>query len=52
MQDANADYKILAAGVVAYSAAVMFVWLNFANDAHLWVPYSLIDANQLVGLPF
>jgi hypothetical protein len=48
----EADYKILAAGVVAYSAAVMFVWLNFADDAHLWVPYSLIDANQLVGLPF
>ena len=48
----GADYKALAAGVVAYSAAVMFVWLNFADDAPAWVPYSLIDADGLVGLSF
>jgi len=49
---AGADYKALAAGVVAYSAIVMFVWLNFAVDADAWVPYSLIDADRLVGLSF
>jgi len=25
--------------VVAYSAAVMFVWLNFADNAFAWLPY-------------
>ena len=48
----RADYKLLAAGVVVYSAAVMFVWLNFAADASDWVPYSIIDADRLVGLSY
>lgn len=26
-------------GIVAYSAAVLFVWLNFATHAHAWLPY-------------
>jgi len=43
-------YNILAMGIVAYSAAVMFVWLNFADNAESWLPYSLIDADALVGL--
>jgi hypothetical protein len=46
------NYQLLAAGVVVYSAAVMFVWLNFAVDADVWVPYSLIDADSLVGLSY
>jgi hypothetical protein len=46
------NYQLLAAGVIVYSAAVMFVWLNFAVDADLWVPYSLIDADGLVGLSY
>ena len=46
------DYQLLAGGVVVYSAAVMFVWLNFAADADAWVPYSLIDADRLVGLSY
>jgi hypothetical protein len=25
--------------VVAYYAAVLFVWLNFATHAYTWVPY-------------
>ena len=45
-------YKALAAGVVAYSAAVMLVWLNFAVERSSWVPYSLISADRLVGLSF
>jgi hypothetical protein len=45
-------YKLLAAGVVAYSALVMLVWLNFAVDASDWVPYSIIDADRLVGLSY
>jgi len=48
----RAEYKRLAAGVVIYSAAVMLVWLNFADDAGAWVPYSLIDADRLVGLSY
>jgi hypothetical protein len=48
----RADYKLLAAGIVVYSAAVMFVWLNFADNASDWVPYSLIDADRLVGLSY
>jgi len=27
-------------GVIAYSAAVMLVWLNFADNAFAWIPYS------------
>jgi EpsG family len=46
------DYQMLAAGIVVYSATVMFVWLNFAADATSWVPYSLIDADRLVGLSY
>jgi hypothetical protein len=45
-------YKLVAAGVVVYSAAIMFVWLKFAVDANSWVPYSLIDADRLVGLSY
>ena len=46
------EFKLLAAGIVVYSAAVMFVWLNFADDAGEWVPYSLISADRLVGLSY
>ena len=28
-------------GVVGYSAAVQFVWLNFAGHAYAWVPYQV-----------
>jgi hypothetical protein len=45
-------YQLLAAGVIVYSGAVMFVWLNFAVDANAWVPYSLVDADSLVGLSY
>jgi EpsG family len=48
----TADYKLLATGIVVYSAVVMFVWLNFAVDAGAWVPYSLIDVDRLVGLSY
>ena len=47
-----ADCKLLAAGVVVYSIAVMFVWLNFSADAGDWVLYRLIDLDSLVGLPY
>lgn len=32
----------LVVGVVAYYAAVLFVWLNFATHAFAWVPYQLM----------
>jgi hypothetical protein len=47
-----AVYKMVAVGIVLYSATVMFVWLNFADDASAWVPYSLFDAERLVGLSY
>ena len=46
------DYSLVAAGVVVYSVAVMFVWLNFAANAGDWVPYRLFDPEDLVGLSF
>jgi hypothetical protein len=45
-------YKALVAAVVAYSAAAMVVWLNFADNAPAWVPYSLFDSDQLLGLSY
>jgi hypothetical protein len=34
-----AHYRTYAIGIVAYSAAIMAVWLNFATHAYAWVPY-------------
>jgi hypothetical protein len=31
----------IAAAVIAYSATVQFVWLNYATHASYWVPYQL-----------
>lgn len=31
----------IVAAILLYYAAVLFVWLNFANHAHLWVPYQM-----------
>lgn len=31
--------KELTVAVLAYYCAVQFVWLNFANNAHAWLPY-------------
>ena len=30
---------LLVLGVIAYYAAVLFVWLNFATHAQYWLPY-------------
>ena len=32
---------VMTMGVVVYSAAVLFVWLNFAAHAQYWLPYRL-----------
>jgi hypothetical protein len=48
----SGDYQMLTVAVVAYSAAIMLVWLEFADNANAWVPYSLIDPDELVGLSF
>jgi hypothetical protein len=32
-------YRTWSLGIVAYSAAVLFVWLNYAGHAYAWVPY-------------
>ncbi len=34
-----ADRATIAFGVIAYSAVVQFVWLNFAHNARSWLPY-------------
>ena len=31
--------RLIVAAVIAYSALVMFVWLNFANHSLFWIPY-------------
>ena len=30
---------VVRAGIITYSATVLFVWLNYAANASLWVPY-------------
>ena len=35
----NGRNTMVVIGVVAYSAAVLFVWLVFASHAHAWLPY-------------
>lgn len=39
-QDGRPDRK-LAIAVVVYSAAVLFVWLNYADNAQYWIPYQV-----------
>jgi hypothetical protein len=48
----RSGYRVLVAGVVAYSGAVLVVWLNLADNASDWLPYSVIDVDKLVGLSF
>jgi hypothetical protein len=36
--------------VLAYSAAVQFVWLNYADHAYAWVPYQLYPVDSEPGL--
>ena len=31
----------LVAGVLAYSALILFVWVNFSNNAASWLPYQI-----------
>lgn len=33
---------LLVLGIIAYYAAVEFVWLNFASHAHAWLPYQFM----------
>jgi hypothetical protein len=39
-QDGRPDRK-LAIAVVIYSAAVLFVWLTYADNAQYWLPYQM-----------
>ena len=38
-EESDTDVSVPVLGVVAYYALVQFVWLNFADHAHLWLPY-------------
>ena len=44
------DSRPMVAGIVLYSVALQFVWLNFAGHSRYWVPYQLypvaIQADQ------
>ena len=40
---ANGQLMLL---VIAYSAAVQFVWLNFADHAYAWVPYRFYPISE------
>lgn len=33
--------RILLVGVIAYSAIIQFVWLNYAQHSELWLPYRI-----------
>jgi hypothetical protein len=37
--------------VIVYSAAIQFVWLNYAANAFAWLPYQLGASNQDEGTP-
>ena len=39
----NRRSVLLVGGVILYSAAILFVWLNYATHARDWVPYQLYD---------
>lgn len=41
LSSAGKSSGLLVAIVVAYSALVEFVWLNFSNNARYWLPYQL-----------
>ncbi|MDH3580654.1 MAG: EpsG family protein [Hyphomicrobiales bacterium] len=40
-QDRYGAGEIVKFGVIAYSALVLFVWLNFAQHAQYWLPYQM-----------
>lgn len=35
--------------IIAYSALVLFVWLNFATHAHRWVPFKMLPFSEPVA---
>lgn len=42
LADATRTRTLLVLGAVAYYAAVLFVWLNFATHAYVWLPYQFM----------
>ena len=34
--------QLMFAGVILYSAAIQFVWLNYATHAEVWIPYETV----------
>jgi len=43
----NISGSAVVFGVIAYSASVQFVWLNFATHAYAWVPYNFYPLQAL-----
>lgn len=43
------EATVLIMGIVAYYAAVMFVWLNFAAHSQYWIPYRFFPLEALQG---
>lgn len=46
----NADRK-LALAVIAYSATIQFVWINYAAHAEYWLPYRAYFISDVRGAP-
>lgn len=41
------SYRVLVIAVILYSAAVLFVWLNFAAHSQYWLPYRVFPLDAL-----
>lgn len=42
LASASRTRGVLVVSVIAYYAAVLFVWLNFATHSKYWVPYRIV----------
>ena len=38
-EETESDVSVPLLGVLGFYGLVQFVWLNFADHAHLWLPY-------------
>ena len=41
------ERTFLILGLIAYSAAVLFVWLNYSDYAKYWIPYNVYSISDL-----
>lgn len=41
--------RMVSYGIVIYYAAALFIWLQFANNAHAWLPYRFAPLSSYVN---